>query len=90
MKSAYEIAMERLEKESGPSRKLTDEQKAQIAEIDRTYEAKIAEQKLSYDARIASAQSAEDLEKLKAELAEAVASLESRSDKEKEAVWEGE
>ena len=34
MKSAYELAMERLEKESGPSKKLTDEQKASIADIE--------------------------------------------------------
>ncbi len=33
MKSAYELAMERLEK-GAPTIKLTDDQKAQIAEID--------------------------------------------------------
>ena len=33
MKSAYELAMERLEKKA-PSTKLTDKQKADIAEID--------------------------------------------------------
>jgi hypothetical protein len=45
MKSAYELAMERLEK-SAPTVKLTDEQKAQIAEIDSTYKARIAEREL--------------------------------------------
>jgi len=45
MKSAYELAMERLEK-SAPTVKLTDEQKAQIAEIDSTYKARIAEKEL--------------------------------------------
>ena len=42
MKSAYELAMERLEKRA-PTIKLTDEQKAQIAEIDSSYKARIAE-----------------------------------------------
>ena len=45
MKSAYELAMERLEK-SAPTVTLTDEQKAQIAEIDSTYKARIAEKEL--------------------------------------------
>ena len=42
MKSAYELAMERLEK-SAPTQKLNDEQKARIAEINSVYGAKIAE-----------------------------------------------
>ena len=45
MKSAYELAMERLEK-TKPSVSLTDDQKAQIAEIDSNYRAKIAEKEL--------------------------------------------
>ena len=45
MKSAYELAMERLEK-AAPTVTLTDEQKAQIAEIDSIYRARIAEKEL--------------------------------------------
>ena len=45
MKSAYELAMERLEKKA-PSVALTNEQKEQIAEIDSSYRAKIAEKEL--------------------------------------------
>lgn len=45
MKSAYELAMERLQK-TAPSVTLTDEQKAQIAEVDSSYRAKIAEKEL--------------------------------------------
>ena len=45
MKSAYQLAMERLEK-SAPSIVLNDEQKQQIAEIDSTYKARIAEKEL--------------------------------------------
>ncbi len=45
MKSAYELAMERLQK-TAPSVTLTDEQKAQIADVDSSYRAKIAEKEL--------------------------------------------
>ena len=42
MKSAYELAMERLEK-SAPTRKLTEHQKERITEINSLYGSKIAE-----------------------------------------------
>lgn len=45
MKSAYELAMERLQKAS-PSVSLTDDQKKQISEIDSTFRAKIAEREV--------------------------------------------
>src|ERR1700730_4393299 len=45
MKSAYELAMERLQK-GAPVAPLTDAQRAEIAEIDSTYKAKIAEKEL--------------------------------------------
>jgi hypothetical protein len=48
MKSAYELAMERLRKKDAEagieSRPLTDAQKASIAEVRNFYEAKLAEQ----------------------------------------------
>jgi hypothetical protein len=42
MKSAYELAMERLEKKE-PTKKLTSKQKEEIAEINSLYGSKIAE-----------------------------------------------
>lgn len=56
MKSAYELAMERLEKKA-PSVTLTPEQKEQIAEIESTYRAKIAEKELFLQDQIRSARS---------------------------------
>ena len=88
MKSAYEIAMARLEKERGPTKKLTDEQKAQVAEIEIKCAAKIAEKKLAYETEIAGAESPEDMEKIRANFVGAIASLETGRDKAKEAVWE--
>jgi hypothetical protein len=45
MKSAYELAMERLNK-SAPLTKLTDAQKKELSEIDSRYAAKIAEREI--------------------------------------------
>jgi hypothetical protein len=46
MKSAYELAMERLNK-SSPTVKLTDAQKREIADLEARYKAKLAERELA-------------------------------------------
>lgn len=55
MKSAYELAMERLEKQS-PTQKLTKQQKDEIAEIDSQTKAKIAEREVFLREQIEKAQ----------------------------------
>jgi hypothetical protein len=60
MKSAYELAMERLEK-SAPTIKLSAAQKKEIAELDSVYSAKIAGRELALNDEIAKA--ADDIEK---------------------------
>ena len=60
MKSAYELAMERLEK-NAPSVALTSEQKTQLAEIDSSYKAKIAEKELFLKDQIRKAQTERQL-----------------------------
>lgn len=62
MKSAYELAMERLNKTS-PSVALTAEQKKELAELDSKYAAKIAEREISVRDQIGKAEAAGDLEK---------------------------
>jgi hypothetical protein len=57
MKSAYELAMERLEKAS-PSISLTEDQKKEIAEVDSVYRAKIAEKEVFLKDQISKAQNA--------------------------------
>ncbi len=59
MKSAYELAMERLEKEQ-PTAKLTDAQREAIAEVGKKFEAQIAERELFLDGEIAKARAAGD------------------------------
>ncbi len=71
MKSAYELAMERLQK-GQPSVALSEDQKKQLAEIDSVFKAKIAERELFLKEQIAKAQTAgklEDVEALEKQLA---------------------
>jgi len=77
MKSAYELAMERLEKAS-PSISLTEDQKKEIAEVDSTYRAKIAERELFLKDQIRKAQNAgnsEEAESLEKQLASEIRRL---------------
>ena len=60
MKSSFEIAMERLNKNT-PVTKLTAKQKKQLAELDTRYAAKIAEREIGLNGEIARA--ADDFEK---------------------------
>lgn len=87
MKSAYEIAMERMEAESGPTKKLSDEEKRRCAEIDRKFEAQIAEATLSLEGKIASA-TLEETATLRAELANEIARLTAACEEAKAKIWE--
>ena len=58
MKSAYELAMERLEKQS-PTAKLTEAQKAEITEQESLFKAKKAEKELFLQGEIAKAENIE-------------------------------
>ncbi len=62
MKSAYELAMERLNKTS-PSVTLTAAQKKELAELDSKYAAKIAEREIGLKDQISKMEAAGELEK---------------------------
>jgi hypothetical protein len=61
MKSAYELAMDRLSKTAPPA-KLTAAQKAELAELDSIYAAKLAQADLSTREALQAAQAARDIE----------------------------
>lgn len=61
MKSAYELAMERLEKQS-PTAKLTEAQKAEVGELEALYKAKKAEKELLLRGEMTKAQAKGDYE----------------------------
>ena len=86
MKSAYELAMERLGK-TQPSVALSDDQKKRLADVDSTYRAKIAERELFLRDEIRKAQTAgnlEDVEKLEKQLTSEIARLREDCEAKKE------
>ena len=86
MKSAYELAMERLQKTS-PSLSLTEEQKKELAEIDSKYRAKIAEKELFLRDQIRKAQTegkADDIDSLEKQLASDIRRLQEECEASKE------
>lgn len=87
MKSAYEIAMERMKAEAGETRTLSEEEKSQCAEIDKVYEAKIAEARLGFDAKMATAEDPGVRQLLQEDLGRELVRFEEKREHEKEAVW---
>lgn len=88
MKSSYELAMERLNK-TAPIKKLTDEQKAQLAEIDSKYAAKLAERELLLNGELARARGSGDfqaIEQLEKQLSSERRRIEAEREGKKEKV----
>jgi tRNA uridine 5-carbamoylmethylation protein Kti12 len=86
MKSAYELAMERLEK-TQPSVALSEDQKKQLADVDSTCRAKIAERELFLRDEIRKAQTAgnlEDVQKLEKQFIFEIARLREDCEAKKE------
>ncbi len=88
MKSAYEKAMERMEKRFGPTQSLSDEQRAAIAEIEKKYDAEIARVTLDLETRIAQAASPNEAEAAAAELRAERQRLDEKRAAEKDAIWQ--
>jgi len=84
MKSSYELAMDRLQKES-PASTRTDEQKQRIAEVDVRIAASIAEKKIFLEERIFKAAPHEQHE-IRRQLASEIARLEEKREMEKEKI----
>ncbi len=86
MKSAYELAMERLAKNQ-PIVTLSDDQKKQLADVDSTFKARIAEKELFLKDQIRTAQSAgkfEEMESLEKQLASEIRRLQEDCEAKKE------
>lgn len=83
MKSAYELAMERLEKESPSGPALTDEQKARIADINSLYESKIAEARILADEQKAKCTSMPELQQVEENLKTDIRRLEQECEEKK-------
>ncbi len=93
MKSAYELAMERLAKSDPNSAKpLTAAQKDRLAEIDRVYQGKLAEREIFLKKQLEdafTAQKADEIGKIKQKIASERARIEEDREAEKERVRRG-
>ena len=90
MKSAYELAMERLAKSDPASgRPLSAEQKARLGEINRVYKGKIAEREIFLRQQLEAALKAQtfaEADKIKKQMSNERARLEEERENEKERV----
>jgi hypothetical protein len=90
MKSAYELAMERLQAtDPDAGAPLTSDQKARLAEIDRIYQGKTAEREIFLKKQLddlLAAGNGEEAEKVKKQLAGEKARLAEEKEEEKEKV----
>ena len=82
MKSAYELAMERLQRQA-PGKVLTEAQKAELADLESLYKSKVAQLEIQIGDDIQAAQAQEDFAKVD-ELRERLAQQRARLDAEKE------
>ena len=89
MKSAYELAMERLGKSDPTGGPLSAEKKARLAEINRVYQGKLAEREIFLKKQIEealSAQKFEEVDKINQQLSSERARFEEEKEAEKEKV----
>ncbi len=89
MKSAYELAMERLARTEPQSAPLTGSQKERLAEIDRVYKGRWAEREIFLKARLTAAQAEgklDEIEKIQRQLGDEKLRIEEERDAEKDRV----
>ena len=92
MKSAYELAMERLAAKQPSGPKLSPQQKAKLADLENVYKAKIAERELDLKPRITAANAKGDpeaAEKFEETLRAEIARLRAKLEEEKEKIRQG-
>ncbi len=92
MKSAYELAMERLDKSSPAAGQLSAAQKTRLAEIDRVYQGKIAEREIFLRQQLDTARAARNLDeadKVRKQMVHEKARIEEEREAEKERVRQG-
>ena len=92
MKSAYELAMERLDKSAPATAPLTRAQKARLAEIDRVFQGKIAEREIFLQQQLAAALTAQkfdEADQVRKQIAGEKVRLEEEREAEKEQVRRG-
>ncbi|MFV0415278.1 MAG: hypothetical protein ACK5NG_02805 [Chthoniobacterales bacterium] len=88
MKTAFEIAMEKLEAKT-PSKELSEDQKSRLAETNSLYQSKIAEKKLLLEPEITkNADNPAEVEMLQRQLSGEIARLEEEAERLKTKIRE--
>lgn len=64
MKSAYELAMERLQESDPDKQPVTDEMRKALAAVDEKFDAKVAERKIFLTQKLATASANQDLQEI--------------------------
>ena len=64
MKSAYELAMERLQESDPDKQQVTDEMRKALAAVDEKFDAKVAERKIFLTQKLATATANQDLQEV--------------------------
>jgi hypothetical protein len=88
MKSAYELAMERLEKQA-PTQKLSEAQKAEIAEIESLAKSRVAEKELFLGEQLAKARAQgryDEVASIEKQLASELRRIQEEAEEKKERV----
>ncbi|MEI7730819.1 MAG: hypothetical protein WCO56_14695 [Verrucomicrobiota bacterium] len=91
MKSAYELAMERLSKQS-PTVKVTDKQKKRLAELEAEYKAKVADREIFIKGKLAKAYDKgdpEEVQQLEKQLVSDRKTFQNELEEKKEQVRQG-
>jgi len=89
MKSAYELAMERLAKAEPAAAPMNAEKKSRLAEIDRVYQGKLAEREIFLKQQLGemlAARNLDEADKIRKQIASEKARLEEEREEEKERV----
>lgn len=89
MKSAYELAMERLAKSEPAAKPVSAAQKARLAEIDTLYKGKVAEREVFLKQQLNKALAEgqlDEVDKIRAQMAHEKARLDEEREEEKERV----
>jgi hypothetical protein len=90
MKSAYELAMERLSKsDPAASRPVTPEQRTRLAEVDRLYQGKVAEREIFLKQQLEqalAARNAEEVDKIRKQISSEKARLDEERESEKDRI----
>ncbi|MFH1477694.1 MAG: hypothetical protein ABIH24_09435 [Verrucomicrobiota bacterium] len=90
LKSALDLAMERLARRDGAPARLTSAQKAALAEVDRKTKAKLAEREiLGSDSLVKAGDDQEKAEVIKASQRAEIEKIKARAEEEKERIRKG-